>query len=145
MMMRRNQSISHCSIPKPRNDAKSFTYISDGSGRDSYVIKGNGGLVADYRTINPDKMFYSSLRQHEILPEPRKRNYHLSRGSVDNLYFDNLKPINLGNRSQTFINSELKRAVKQIKTTDRLSPHRKDSWIHDRLKGENERSPARQK
>jgi hypothetical protein len=50
-MQHRNNSVHHDTIPVPRKDPPSFTYISDGTGRDSYVIKGNGGMVNDYATV----------------------------------------------------------------------------------------------
>lgn len=40
-----------------------FTYLSDGSGRDSYILKNNGGSRVDYNCkLNGDSIFRSSLR-----------------------------------------------------------------------------------
>lgn len=48
--------------PSPRKDATAFTYRSNGSGRDSYIIANSGGLVCDYRGHSSDRIFKSSLR-----------------------------------------------------------------------------------
>jgi len=37
------------SSPSPAKDAVTFYYQSDGTGRDSYVLKNNGGLRPEYR------------------------------------------------------------------------------------------------
>ena len=41
----------------PSKTGVSFTYRSDGSGRDSYVIKNSGGLVADFRCSKANNLF----------------------------------------------------------------------------------------
>lgn len=48
--------------PKPFKPTPPFKYISDGSGRDSYVIKNSGGLVNEFKGGAADKVFLSSLR-----------------------------------------------------------------------------------
>ena len=45
--------------------APAFCYKSDGSGRDSYVIKNSGGLITDFRTNLPMAIFTSQLRQSD--------------------------------------------------------------------------------
>lgn len=54
--------------PKPQKNAVSFTYHSDGTGRDSYVISNSGGLVSDYNgSRRADIIFKDNLR-HSIKP-----------------------------------------------------------------------------
>ena len=48
----------------PRKDASTFHYIADGTGRDSYVIPGDGGLHANYRYSGPHIPFVRSLRSN---------------------------------------------------------------------------------
>ena len=48
--------------PKPFKPTPPFKYISDGSGRDSYVIKNSGGLVSEFRGGRSDAIFLSTLR-----------------------------------------------------------------------------------
>ena len=49
----------------PLKEAVSFTYHSDGSGRDSYVISNSGGLVNDYGSSHRhDVRFKNNLRQN---------------------------------------------------------------------------------
>ena len=55
----------------PLKDATSFTYRSDGSGRDSYVLKNSGGLVNEYgHTHRHDINFKAQLRFNpaQVLP-----------------------------------------------------------------------------
>ena len=46
----------------PDKPAQAFTYRSDGSGRDSYVIKNSGGLINDFRSTKAQNIFASQLR-----------------------------------------------------------------------------------
>lgn len=47
----------------PNKEATTFYYQSDGSGRDSYVLKNNGGLRMEYTSKQSgDRIFRSSLR-----------------------------------------------------------------------------------
>ena len=46
-------------------DAVAFRYFGDGSGRDSYVIGDNGGLIPKYVSKGAQKEFLNSLRQPE--------------------------------------------------------------------------------
>ena len=113
-MQHRNKSVHHDTIPVPRKDPPSHTYISDGKGRDSYVLRGNGGLVNDYKG-SALRSFYGTLRQHDFIPEPKKRNYHL-RGSMDSVYFERLRPtktFHKGNGSNKEAYNELKTAITQ--------------------------------
>ena len=48
--------------PSPIKEPSSFIYRSDGSGRDSYVIQNSGGLVNDFKQIQPHNIFSSNLR-----------------------------------------------------------------------------------
>ena len=49
--------------PSPRKEATTFYYQSDGTGRDSYVLKNNGGLRMEYNVRNSgDRIFKDSLR-----------------------------------------------------------------------------------
>lgn len=56
----------------PLKDAVSFTYHSDGTGRDSYVISNSGGLVNDYGgSHRQDVRFKAHLRHnpYQVLPQ----------------------------------------------------------------------------
>ncbi len=49
--------------PSPQKEAVAHKYHSDGTGRDSYVIRNSGGLVSDYVGTNrADVNFVSGLR-----------------------------------------------------------------------------------
>lgn len=55
----------------PLKEAVAFTYHSDGSGRDSYVIQNSGGLVCDYGVSRKSEIvFKNSLRRqtYDVLP-----------------------------------------------------------------------------
>ena len=58
--------VKACYLPSsqksPRKEATSFTYQSDGSGRDSYVLQNSGGLVNDFKGLGHEKFFHSTLR-----------------------------------------------------------------------------------
>lgn len=43
-----HSSVTKRNLPTPHKDATTFYYQSDGSGRDSYVLKDNGGLRFEY-------------------------------------------------------------------------------------------------
>jgi hypothetical protein len=49
-----------------RKEATAFDYISDGSGRDSYILQNSGGLKREYKGGHAN--FTGSLRQHEDTP-----------------------------------------------------------------------------
>ena len=49
-------------MPTPRKEATTFYYQSDGSGRDSYVLKNNGGLRMEYDVRSSGEIFRTSLR-----------------------------------------------------------------------------------
>jgi hypothetical protein len=58
-----NSNVSQRNSPSPRKDASTFYYQSDGSGRDGYVLKNNGGLRMEYNVRNSgDNIFRGSLR-----------------------------------------------------------------------------------
>lgn len=67
---RYNSNVSARKSPSPHKDAPTFYYMSDGSGRDSYVLQDNGGLRPDYDRLNksPDKIFKGSLRTGQKSP-----------------------------------------------------------------------------
>ena len=44
----------------------SFKYRPDGTGRDSYVIPNQGGLVKDFRSSRAHAVLAGSLRNHEV-------------------------------------------------------------------------------
>ena len=47
-------------------------YYGDGSGRDNYIIKDNGGLLPGFKDNDYLKTFYNSLRKHPRVPNPNK-------------------------------------------------------------------------
>lgn len=51
--------------------AVAFKYKSDGSGRDSYVIRNSGGLINDFHTSKADSLFASQLRTHQNVSPTR--------------------------------------------------------------------------
>lgn len=53
-----------CSPPAPLKEARSFKYVSDGSGRDFYITYNSGGLEAPYipGATFSDHKFILSLR-----------------------------------------------------------------------------------
>lgn len=62
----------------PLKEAVSFTYHSDGSGRDSYVVQNSGGLVADYGASRKSEIvFKNSLRRqtYDVLPNTINQPY----------------------------------------------------------------------
>ena len=58
-----NSNVANRQVTTPRKDASTFYYQSDGSGRDSYVLKNNGGLRMEYDVrASGDNIFRRSLR-----------------------------------------------------------------------------------
>lgn len=61
--------------PSPTKEATTFYYQSDGTGRDSYVLKNNGGLRMEYNVrTSGDRIFKDSLRsdgKSNMYPSPR--------------------------------------------------------------------------
>ena len=61
-----NSPITQRKVEAPRKEATTFYYQSDGTGRDSYVLKHNGGLRVEYNNkLNGDRVFRDSLRAEE--------------------------------------------------------------------------------
>ena len=64
-----NSTVTRRRSPSPHKDATTFYYQSDGSGRDSYVLKHNGGLRTEYnKRLNGDIVFRDSLRSDRKSP-----------------------------------------------------------------------------
>lgn len=64
-----NSNVSRRVSPSPRKEATTFYYQSDGSGRDSYVLKNNGGLRWEYSVrTSGDNIFKDSLRSDQKSP-----------------------------------------------------------------------------
>lgn len=62
-MLKYNSSVTRRKNPAPSKDPTSFYYQSDGSGRDSYVLKNNGGLRMEFNMrASGDSIFKDSLR-----------------------------------------------------------------------------------
>ena len=53
----------------PHKGAVGFQYRSDGSGRDSYVLKNSGGLKIDFRGGMAHSIFSSTLRTMDNTPQ----------------------------------------------------------------------------
>lgn len=71
-----NSTVTKRVVPTPQKEATTFYYQSDGSGRDSYVLKNNGGLRFEYdHKLNGDRVFKDSLRRTQV------RNYSSSRNN----------------------------------------------------------------
>ena len=56
--------------PSPQKDAPTFYYMSDGSGRDTYILQDGGGLRPEYDRLHksPDVIFKDSLRNEVKSP-----------------------------------------------------------------------------
>ena len=94
-----------------------FTYISDGSGRDSYVIEHNGGLVKNFEPLIEQKLpkFLrknddDSLFRHKLFLTKMQKQYlnkirRIQDNVVHRLYKDtsqNIKKNNLKHRNKSF-------------------------------------------
>ena len=55
----------------PKKEASPLKYISDGSGRDSYVTRDSGGNIPQFHCVS-NKTFFSSLRGSPKLAQPKK-------------------------------------------------------------------------
>ena len=76
----------------PFKDAPTFYYQSDGTGRDSYVLKDNGGLRPEYNVRNSgDRIFKSSLRNMQKSPIRSFKNEPMA-GKVDFHTYQNWQP-----------------------------------------------------
>ena len=72
-----NNPVTSRRSPSPTKEATTFYYQSDGSGRDSYVLKNNGGLRFEYDVRQSgDRVFKDSLRS-----DPKRNLYE---GSMNN-------------------------------------------------------------
>ena len=71
MQIRRNRAPREMP-PIQRKEAATIMYISDGTGRDSYVKSCSGGLINDYKGTSAMNQFSGGLRAHPKLPAPRK-------------------------------------------------------------------------
>lgn len=62
-----NTNVTRRILPTPRKEATTFYYQSDGTGRDSYVLKNNGGLRMEYDSKggSGDRLFRESLRSSD--------------------------------------------------------------------------------
>ena len=67
---RYNSTVYRKPSPSPGREATTFYYMSDGSGRDSYVLMDNGGLRREYNRYNksPEAIFRDSLRNFNKSP-----------------------------------------------------------------------------
>ena len=64
-----NSNVTKRVSPAPRKEATTFYYQSDGSGRDSYILKNNGGLRFEYNNKNyGDRIFRDQLRSEGKSP-----------------------------------------------------------------------------
>ena len=71
--------------PSPAKDATTFYYQSDGTGRDTYVLKNNGGLRPEFNPkISGDRIFKRSLRSDaRSPPRPVQSNPLTGRANFD--------------------------------------------------------------
>lgn len=96
-------------------------YISDGSGRDSYVIQHHGGLVRDYNCFKPYvDAFKDGLRKHKKISKYAKK-HDFTKGSVDIEDFLNWYTP----KSQNIFAD---RARNQRDLVGKLSPSNKKEW-----------------
>ena len=69
-----NSTVTRRQMSSPRKEASTFYYQSDGSGRDTYVLKDNGGLRYEYNNKTfGDRIFRSTLRSDNKSPLPTFR------------------------------------------------------------------------
>ena len=111
----------HMMTISPVINSKPVHYVSDGTGRDSYIVRSSGGLFNEYNPGSTKNSFYTSLRNYDRTIYNRKS---LSpRRSDKNDVF---------RKSQSHFNSTTKSNFNKIKTyqqmmTNRLSkPKRKN-------------------
>ncbi|CDW79504.1 UNKNOWN [Stylonychia lemnae] len=55
----------HIAVNKPVIHSRSIQYHSNGSGRDSYIVRGQGGFQIDSSPGAQSNSFYNSLRQYD--------------------------------------------------------------------------------
>lgn len=66
---RYNGNVQRKTSSSPCKEASTFYYQSDGTGRDSYVLKNNGGLRPEYNIrASGDRIFRDSLRSDQQSP-----------------------------------------------------------------------------
>lgn len=67
---RYNSTVKLRPSPSPLRDPLTFQYISDGTGRDSYVLMDNGGYRPEYAKYNrpSEQLFMSTLRNDQKSP-----------------------------------------------------------------------------
>lgn len=64
-----SSNVSRRQSPSPCKEATTFYYQSDGTGRDSYILKNNGGLRWEHNVRESgDRIFRSSLRSDQQSP-----------------------------------------------------------------------------
>ena len=78
--------IFHSLIHKPAP----FTYQSDGSGRDSYVIENNGGLVKEFQPLIKQKLT-KFLRKYDNNNDYIKRTIYMTKSQKN--YFNKIQKI----------------------------------------------------
>mmetsp|Transcript_34706 Transcript_34706/g.53233 ORF Transcript_34706/g.53233 Transcript_34706/m.53233 type:complete len:248 (-) Transcript_34706:765-1508(-) len=78
-----NSNVQKRQSPSPRKEATTFYYQSDGTGRDSYVLKNNGGLRFEYDVRNSgDRIFKKSLRSDQKSPVKHFRDPIADRADI---------------------------------------------------------------
>ena len=95
---------SYSSVKNIPKESWTVRYKSDGSGRDSYILQGSGGLQKDFRTSKP---FQETLR---------KNKFYINSSSKLNIL--NKSKIEYVSRDEYIISSNLKKVQKEV--TNRL-------------------------
>ena len=105
----------HIKTSKPYLHSKPVSYLSDGTGRDSYIVRPNGGLYNEYVPGSMKAGFYNSLR-----------HYDRERGSMSpsrkSLSPSGKKDVFLS--SQNHFNSTQMSNIKKVKTYQKILDNR---------------------
>ena len=119
-MYKYNSNVTKRVQPAPIKEATTFYYQSDGTGRDSYILKNNGGLRIEYNNKNyGDRIFRDTLRSGGKSP----LTYFKTRDSSDITNYLNWES-NSGRRTRS-IKARIQKEVVQRLTTG--SPNRETS------------------
>lgn len=107
----------HIKVVSPVIHSKPVHYASDGTGRDSYIVRSSGGLFNEYQPGSTKNSFYTSLRQYET----GKASYNQKRRSLS----PSLKEKgDIFLRSQSHFNSTAMSSIQKMKTYQRILDNR---------------------
>ena len=103
----------HMNNISPYIHSKPVYYMSDGTGRDSYIVRSSGGLFEEYKPGSTKNSFYTTLRQYETGKasyDQRRRSLSPSIKEKSDVFL----------RSQGHFNSTALANIKKMKTYQRM-------------------------